>query len=141
MKDAWYADGLQFTCVDGCVDCCVTHGEHAYVYLELDDITNLAAHLDLSREEFLTRHTTCEKGYVLLRMDEPACLFLGENGCTVYAARPVQCRTFPFWKENLKSRTRWDETAKFCPGIGQGPLYSRDRIQIEVQARKLTEEE
>ena len=140
MKEAWYADGLKFTCVQGCVDCCVTHGDHAYVYLEPEDILNLSKYLDLPPQEFLSRYTLREDGHILLRMDEPACLFLGESGCTVYEARPVQCRTFPFWKENLKSRASWETLARFCPGIGQGPNHSRERIQIEVQARTLTEE-
>ena len=140
MKNAWYDDGLQFTCVQGCVDCCITHGDHAYVYLEPDDVQNLACHLNVSHEEFLARFTVVEDGYVLLRMDEPACLFLGERGCTVYEARPVQCRTFPFWKENLTTRARWDGLARFCPGIGQGPVHTSERIRIEVSARRLTED-
>jgi len=141
MKDVWYADGLLFTCVKGCIDCCVTHGDNTYVYLEHDDIHRLASHLGLSRRQFLSQHTVREDGHVLLRMDEPECLFLGELGCTVYEARPVQCRTFPFWEENLKSRTRWKELSGFCPGIGQGSSHSRELIQIQIQARNRTGEE
>ncbi len=138
MKDAWYAEGLRFTCVEGCIDCCITHGDHAYVYLEPDDVRRLADHLELNRREFLSRYTVREDEYVMLRMDEPECLFLGEDGCTVYEARPIQCRTFPFWEENLKSRVRWKQLARFCPGIGQGPSHSRELIQIQVQARSRT---
>ncbi len=137
MKDTWYDEGLRFTCVEGCVHCCVTHGDHAYVYLERDDIRGLSDHLGLLPWEFLERYTFREDGYVMLRMDEPECLFLGENGCTVYAARPVQCRTFPFWKENLKSRTLWKKTGEFCPGIDQGPTHSREWIQIQIRSRIL----
>lgn len=141
MKDAWYADGLKFACVEGCVDCCITHGDHAYVYLEPDDVRKLSAHLDLSPGDFLARHTIREDGLVMLRMDQAACHFLGEGGCTVYPARPVQCRTFPFWKENLKTRTSWESVSGFCPGIGQGDHHTRDRIRIELEARKPAGEE
>ncbi|MDR0664547.1 MAG: YkgJ family cysteine cluster protein [Helicobacteraceae bacterium] len=25
------------------------------------------------------------------------CVFLGDSGCKIYAARPTQCKSFPFW--------------------------------------------
>jgi Fe-S-cluster containining protein len=41
-------------------------------------------------------------------MGEDACAFLDGARCTVYEARPTQCRTFPFWKENLRRRGSWE---------------------------------
>ena len=29
---------------------------------------------------------------------------------------------FPFWPEIVEDRDEWKRTAKFCPGIGKGPL-------------------
>ena len=40
------------------------------------------------------------------------------EGCTVYAARPTQCRTYPFWGRILASPTTWEIEAETCPGIG-----------------------
>ena len=50
------------------------------------------------------------------------CVFLergddGRAGCSIYDARPTQCRTWPFWPENLRSRSAWRQAAKDCPGI------------------------
>jgi Fe-S-cluster containining protein len=54
---------------------------------------------------------------------------LWKNGCTVYRARPVQCRTFPFWESIVHSFISWKELMKDCPGIGQGRVYSRAEIE------------
>ncbi|WP_300669435.1 YkgJ family cysteine cluster protein [Desulfoluna sp.] len=45
-----------------------------------------------------------------------ACLLYDDQkgGCSVYEARPAQCRSFPFW-DYFKERP--DEAAKECPGV------------------------
>jgi uncharacterized protein len=129
LRNPWYSAGLRFSCVPGCVACCTCHGEYAYVYLDPDDVLRLAKHLVLDPEEFLERHSAEDDGYVILRMDEPACPFLRDAGCSVYEARPNQCRTFPFWRENVRSRTAWERLRSFCPGIGEGKLHEVTAIR------------
>ena len=126
---AWYSEGLQFTCSQ-CGDCCRTHGEYAHVFLSAADIARLTAFQKLPRAEFLHRFTQKdEDGLRVLNWDEEKCVFLGEKGCTVYEARPEQCRTWPFWPENL-SREVWEkEVVPFCPGAGEGRLYSIGEIR------------
>jgi len=59
------------------------------------------------------------------------CVFFDtENkGCQVYGARPIQCRTWPFWDSNLKSEKAWKETCEECPGSGAGKVYSLEEIE------------
>lgn len=120
---AWYAAGLRFECQPDCGNCCINHGSYAYVYLDRDDLLRLARHLRLSRREFERRYTTLDSGHRVLRMDRPACPFLDGSRCSVYAARPTQCRTFPFWPSNLTSRAAWSRLRSFCPGIDRGERH------------------
>ena len=56
----------------------------------------------------------------------------GKTGCSIYADRPAQCRTWPFWPENLTSRSTWEAVKRRtpCPGMGNGTLIPVDRIRI-----------
>jgi Fe-S-cluster containining protein len=62
------------------------------------------------------------------------CYFLREGGCSIHPVKPVQCRIFPFWPELVESRREWKKTARYCPGMGKGPL-----VQIAV-AKEQAEE-
>lgn len=53
----------------------------------------------------------------------------GFKGCTIYNARPMQCRNWPFWPGNLQSPDDWNTAAKKCPGINKGRLYTFDEIE------------
>ena len=53
--------------------------------------------------------------------------------CTVYEARPIQCRTWPFWDSTVRKKKDWQETCEVCPGAGTGRLYTLAEIE---QARK-----
>ncbi len=135
MRQPWYADGLHFACLPDCGKCCTRHGDYDYVYLDPDDVVRLAGALGLAREAFLERHVVDDDGYLALRMSGPDCPYLRGTACAVYEARPNQCRTFPFWRENLRSRTAWERLRVFCPGIGAGDLHALEKIRA-VAARK-----
>ena len=65
------------------------------------------------------------------------CVFLdrekipGKAICSLYGARPGQCRTWPFWPELLESEKTWNN-AKFgsegCAGIGKGIIVPYEEI-------------
>jgi len=68
------------------------------------DILRLKQALGLTAREFLEQYTRREidewSHLPLIFIDpfqtgEPACPFLGDQGCTVYAHRPAACRLFP----------------------------------------------
>ena len=66
------------------------------------------------------------------------CVFLdrlslpGKAVCSLYSARPTQCKTWPFWKEVVDSRSTWLSAAEDCPGIGRGPTFTKEFILREV---------
>lgn len=128
--EPWYKDGLRFGCT-GCGACCTVEG---YVWVNRREIARLAGKLDLELDEFGSRYLR-QVGRRLSLTEIPvpgsaekkACVFW-DGSCTVYDARPSQCRTFPFWKENLRTPEDWDEVAKLSPGVNQGRLYQLGEI-------------
>jgi Fe-S-cluster containining protein len=122
--------GLCFECTQ-CGECCTTRGEYAYVYLSRRESAALAAHLGLGRAEFERRHTFVdEDGWRQLRFTEGRCTFLDDAGrCGIYEARPVQCRTFPFWPEFVADGEWTAEVRDLCEGIGRGPRYTRTEAE------------
>jgi len=64
------------------------------------------------------------------------CVFLDRESekpsCKLYETRPLQCRTWPFWRENLRSEKCWqyakDQTP--CAGMDSGNLVPASEIRI-----------
>ena len=135
---SFYDEGLQFSCVSGCVYCCGV--EPGYVFLSQTDLDRLCAHTRTDRETFMKTycHYVDMGAYKMVNLMEKKnhdCIFLSPNGCTVYEARPVQCRTYPFWGSILESNETWEEEARSCPGIGHGKRYSRKEIDGFLRQR------
>ncbi len=134
---SWYEGGLSFACTR-CGNCCT--GSPGYVWVSPEEIRDLANALALDEERFRARYTRLVHGVVsLVEKRTGECVFLTEDRrCAVNAHKPRQCVTFPFWPRQLASPDRWKEAAQRCPGIGSGPLYTReqiDRIQDRATSR------
>lgn len=124
----FYDEGIRFGCVgDG--NCCRNHGRHTYVYLSFGDRKRLAALLSMTTLEFTKAYTRASGGLVHLKDAGQDCPFFREDRCAVHAARPWQCRTWPFWPENMHPQVWEREVAAFCPGVGRGRLYTAEEIE------------
>lgn len=126
---AWYDRGLRFECTR-CGACCT--GGHGYVWLDESDIVRIAAHLGCSADDFGRRYVRrVGNRYALLESPrDGACVFLSGERCSVYDARPAQCRRFPFWDTLIASPESWREAALECEGIRpDAPLRDRDHIE------------
>jgi Fe-S-cluster containining protein len=64
------------------------------------------------------------------------CIFWADGGCTIYRARPFQCRSFPFWSSNLISEEAWQSASLSCPGIGRGVLHSKREIEYWLKKHR-----
>lgn len=53
-----------------------------------------------------------------------SCVFLEPDGkqCSIYEARPVQCRTYPFWPTIMESMQSWDSECRRMDDDQYSPL-------------------
>ena len=128
----WFDDGLRFKCT-GCGKCCT--GSPGYVYLSLADLERLAEHFQCTNQEFIAKYgRQVEEQYSLLESETTYdCVFLKDKQCSVYEARPTQCRTFPWWIYNLRDSHDWEEAGKRCEGINHKDAPIVDSLHIQTQ--------
>ncbi len=132
----WYANGLDFTRTQ-CGNCCT--GGPGYVWISKGELVLLAEHLKVTPQTIVEQYCRKIDGQFSLKERRSPqglydCVFLKETkreacdtrgervvhtirACTVYPVRPLQCRTWPFWPENLSSKSTWDRAAKGCHGM------------------------
>ncbi|WP_249274296.1 YkgJ family cysteine cluster protein [Parachlamydia sp. AcF125] len=132
----WYTQGLSFECT-GCGQCCT--GAPGYVWISAEEISLLASHLNLSLDQFSEKYLRKVGNRFSLREHPQTfdCVFLKDKKCEVYAFRPKQCRTFPWWPQLLKSRKDWEEAAIRCEGMrSNAPAVPFETIQhqLSIQA-------
>ena len=132
-KPKWLEDGLRFECQPDCAACCINHDDYSIVYLTSDDAVGLADFFNITLEEFLERHAALDDGELVLHMEDDDCVFLEGTRCSVYTARPLQCRTFPFWPRFLKTKKAWQELKQFCPGIDTGTKHTLLQIRAVAE--------
>ncbi len=126
-EEFWHA-GLRFEC-QGSGKCCTSRGEYGFVYITDVDLTRLASHLDMHRDDVVSEHCQRTGGWLHLRDPQRDCHFLADKRCGIYEGRPRQCRTWPFWRENLVDSRTWNrEVLQSCAGAGKGRQHSRREI-------------
>ncbi|GJM19753.1 MAG: zinc/iron-chelating domain-containing protein [Phycisphaeraceae bacterium] len=137
--------GLRFTCTQ-CGNCC--SGPPGYVGFTPEEGRAIARTLGVTETEFLERFTRdTPEGRSIKDLRKAGsrswdCVFLdrtpdGRALCTIYDARPAQCRTWPFWSSVLLSPRTWKGAGTTCPGMNTGTLHppqtirvTRDRVDI-----------
>lgn len=124
----WYDKGLRFTCLK-CGNCCRANGDYSYIYVTVDEIQRIMKHLDIPRKEFMRNHCSRLEGRTIIKFKDGACSLAQEDQCTVYKVRPIQCKAWPFWVENLDEWVWYEEIASICPGVNRGKLYKKEEVE------------
>jgi hypothetical protein len=139
-KKEWWSEGLRFQC-QGSGKCCTSHGEYGFVFLTTEDRQRMADHLGLSLTAFTRKYCDRSNGVYHLKEDgkNPDCMFLKDKRCSVYEARPIQCRTWPFWPDVMNAKTWKKEVVTFCPGVGKGPLIPASKIRKAMNEQVMSE--
>jgi Fe-S-cluster containining protein len=139
----WYADGLRFSCTQ-CGNCCT--GPPGAVWFKPEEGDAMAAAVGLSPDAFRAKYARKLGRRWTLREHETEhgfdCIFLdrdtipGKAICGIYEARPAQCRTWPFWPENLRTPEAWERVKREtpCPGMGEGTFVPVEEIRVRRDA-------
>ena len=133
-KERWYRDGLRFGCRQ-CGRCC--SGEPGYVWVTDEEVAAIAKELSLTKADFekLFVRLVFGRKLSLAERDDGDCVLLDPKTrkCMVYESRPLQCRTWPFWDDNLQTPRDWKRAAKGCPGCDapDGKLYTLEEIEAQ----------
>ncbi len=137
MCEPFYKDGLKFECTQ-CSKCC--RFDPGYVFLSYNDLDRLLIHFELSRNIFIEKYCRVvdigdQKRLSLIEKANYDCIFWKDGGCTIYEARPLQCRSYPFWKPFLTDREAWDAEAESCPGMNNGLPVEREAVEKWLSLR------
>ena len=130
-----FKNGIRFEC-QGSGKCCVSRSSYGFVYLSEIDIKRFSKDFNISIKEFKEKYCQVTDGFIHLiekKSLKGKCLFLKKNKCSAYKSRPSQCRTWPFWKENMNAKNWSNNIKNFCPGIGKGKKYSYDQILGKIK--------
>lgn len=132
----WYADGLPFECTR-CGKCCT--GDPGYVWVTDEELATIAKFLGQPLNEVRDLYSRKARGRRSLReRSNGDCIFYDHTkGCTIYAVRPPQCRTWPFWDSNVATPEDWEQTCQVCPGSGQGEVIPVEEISRRLKVIKM----
>ena len=136
---AWFGwrPGLRFRCRQ-CGGCCSWPGS---VFFTADEVGRAAAACGLSPHGFIEQ-------FSLRRLDADlyelhalrGCPLLGaDKGCLIYASRPLQCASFPFWRSNVRDAASRRRLIGDCQGTHAGPWYDRREVERRIAADERNE--
>lgn len=135
----WWSEGVQFQC-QGSGNCCVSHGEYGFVYVTNEDRKKMAQLLKMTTSAFTKKYCNKNDDFYHLKDNGEDCIFLKNKRCTIYAVRPTQCRTWPFWPETISAKSWRKDVLSFCPGVNKGGVWKPAEIQKALDDQKQWEE-
>ena len=135
VKKWWEKEPLRFECQPDCFKCCTKPG---IVYFDQASIRSAASIIKISPERFKKEFLKLDDGLWVHEVETGSpCSFLTPEGCAIHNGKPLQCRSYTFWHENMTSKSMWKLVGTFCPGIGIGPSVSIATIRKFLDRFKL----
>ena len=97
-------------------NCCRAEG---YVYASEKEMIRMAAHLNMTIEDFKAQYVIYDKGWSLIASERhrPNCFLNEKNQCAIYPERPTHCRTYPDWPEIWESHDAIIKETFQCPAL------------------------
>ena len=136
MTKWWEKEPIRFECQADCFKCCIKPG---IVNFDREDIRNAADFLKISPAEFKKTFLTRDEGYWVIEVGEEGapCSFLTDQGCGIHPAKPKQCQSYPFWRENMDSKPIVETGRRVLPRHRyrtHGPLGNNKILPQKISA-------
>jgi len=133
--------GRRFGCT-ACGNCCMQDG---YVYMKEGEVERMAAHLGKTVGEFwrdyrVHAHPADDEPVIEAKDGKGCPLLTADRRCSVHPVKPVQCSTWPFWRDMVEDVDTWTKAKSYCPGLDAptGQLYSRKEILAIAREKRGT---
>lgn len=140
MGKKFWQNGISFSCTQ-CSYCC--RHEPGFVFLYEKDLPNISKKLNLDDESFIKKYcrwVDLNDGYEYLSLVETKnydCIFWN-GACSIYEARPLQCKAFPFWVDALNSIDSWAIITADCKA--KIKIYESEQVSQNLEnGQSLTE--
>ncbi|MDH5231736.1 MAG: YkgJ family cysteine cluster protein [Gammaproteobacteria bacterium] len=134
---------IKFQCYKG-IECYNACCKQADITLTPYDVIRMKTRLGLSSTDFLAKHTVPFEmdgdGLMGIKLkttdDEPVCLFMNDEGCSIYEDRPSACRYYPSGLMSMRAKDSPTDQRHFfvvkedhCKGHGLGDGISVDEYR------------
>jgi Fe-S-cluster containining protein len=122
-----YPTAVHFQCTKCGICCGDTKEKTRHILLLKTEAEQIATATSQPISQFTAKiKKKAPYSYEMKKTKDGKCIFLENNRCTIYAARPLICRFYPF---ELKIAHGGKHTFLYtleCPGINKGPMLSKN---------------
>ncbi len=125
-----HPQNVRFRCVKCGICCGDTPEKERNILLLKKEAQRISTLTKQQKDDFANELTNKEPyAYEMKKTTKGGkCLFLQHNRCTIYQARPLVCRFYPFGLETSYNLKTFFFT-KECPGIGKGKTIGESDFQ------------
>lgn len=121
-----YPKNVRFEC-QRCAKCCGDMPKRKRNILLLEpEVEQISTITGLRAAEFSTPSSGTEPYRYAMKKKEGKCVFLKGNACQIYLHRPLICRFYPFWLEELGAESYVFKVSGDCPAVGIGKVFGKE---------------
>ena len=125
-----YPENIRFEC-QRCAKCCGDTPERERNILMLEmEVEQISEITNLKPEDFSTPSPDIEPYRYAMKKKGGKCVFLDGTDCQIYPHRPLLCRFYPFWLEQLGAESFEFKVSKECSGVGLGKGIEEENFMV-----------
>ena len=125
-----YPVAVRFQCTKCGICCGDTKEKTRHILLLKTEAEQIAAATSQPTSKFTAKiKDKAPYSYEMKKTEDGKCIFLKNNRCTIYSARPLICKFYPFELKITYSGKHTFLYTPECPGINKGPILSKKHFR------------